>query len=170
MKKLVLLILGFVLGALAMYFYCSNDKNQVTMEETPIPKGIIKPGEITTLTQAYNPRYQAINDTIFKGVEGGDNRSSWYAVEDILNFITLAQKQAEDLNYTMNGIRIYPGAHAEVDGVPGYSTFLLVPTGFPNKSEGNMMSMQGGGRGDISGGNGLNHGTEGDPPSANYPQ
>jgi len=170
MKKLVLLILGFILGALAMYFYFHNDKNQIEMDETPIPKGIIKPAEITKLTKAYNPRYQAINDTIFKGDEGGDNRSSWYSLEDLQNFITLAQKQSGDLGYTMDGIRIYPGAHAEVDGNPGYSTFLLVPTGYLNKSEGSMLSLQKGGKGDVIGGDGLNNGDDGIPPGINYPQ
>ena len=170
MKKLVILILGFLLGALAMYFYFHNDKNLDEMEDTPTPKGIITPAEITVLTKAYDPRYQSINDSVFKGVEGGDNRSSWYSLEDLENFITLAKEQAGELGYAMNGIRIYPGAHPEIDGKPGYSTFLLVPTGYPNKSEGNMLSMQGGGNGDIVGGNGLNKGEDGKPPGVNYPQ
>ena len=170
MKKLVLLILGFVLGALVMYFYFHNDKNQNDMDETSIPKGIIKPAEIKALTQAYNARYQVISDSIFKGVKGGDNRSSWYSLEDLQNFIILAQKQAEELGYTMDGIRIYPGAHSAADGKPGYSTFLMVPTGYLNTSKGNMLSMQKGGGDDISGGDGLNRGEEGEPPGANYPQ
>lgn len=170
MKKLILLILGFILGALAMYFYVHNDKNEENMDETPVPSGIVKPGEISTLTEAYDPRYQAINDSVFKGVEGGDNRSSWYSLEDLQNFITLAQKQSSELGYTMNGVRIYPGAHPQVDGVPGYSTFLLVPTGYLNSSEGGMLTLQKGGNGDVIGGNGLNKGDDGDPPNANYPQ
>lgn len=170
MKKLITLILGFILGALAMYFYFHNDKNVNDMEDTPVPKGIITPSEIKTLTEAYDPRYQAINDSIFKDVEGGDNRSSWYSLEDLQNFLTLAKEQAGELGYTMNGVRIYPGAHATVDGKPGYSTFLIVPTGYKTQSEGNMMSMQGGNNGDIVGGNGLNKGDDGDPPGANYPQ
>ncbi|WP_323787674.1 hypothetical protein [Psychroserpens sp.] len=170
MKKLVLLILGFILGALAMYFYFHNDKNEESMDETPVPSGIIKPAEIKTLTEAYDPRYEAINDSVFKGVEGGDNRSSWYSLEDLQNFLTLAEKQATDLGYTMNGVRIYPGAHPQIDGVPGYSTFLLVPTGYENQSEGSMVSALVGGNGDIIGGNGLNQGEEGDPPGINYPQ
>jgi len=170
MKKLIVLILGFILGALAMYFYFHNEKNADDMGDTPIPKGIIKPDKIKTLTEAYNSRYEAINDSIFKGVKGGDNRSSWYSLEDIQNFITLAQKQAEELGYTMNGIRIYPGAHSQLNDRPGYSTFLLVPTGYTNTSEGSMFTMQKGGNGDVNGGNGLNTGQEGDPPSANYPQ
>lgn len=170
MKKLVLLILGFILGALAMYFYFHNDKNLDDMEDTPIPAGIIKPEKITTLTQAYNPRYQAINDTIFKGDKEGDNRSSWYSLEDLQNFLTLAQKQANELGYTMDGVRIYPGAHADLDGKPGYSTFLFVPTGYVSTSEGSMLSMQKGRGNDLPGGNGLNNGDDGIPPGANYPQ
>lgn len=170
MKKLVLLILGFLLGALAMYFYCCSDKNEVSMEEPSAPSGIIKPGEIQKLTEAYNPRYEAINDSIFKKFEGGDNRSSWYSLEDLNNFLTLAEKQAGELNYTMTGVRIYPGAHAAEGENPGYSTYLFVPTGYANKSEGNMFMYQRGGDGDIPGSNGLNNGDEGIPPGANYPQ
>ncbi|WCO00416.1 hypothetical protein [Psychroserpens ponticola] len=170
MKKLVLLILGFILGALAMYFYFHSDKNQENMDDTPIPKGIIKPDQIKTLTKAYDPRYNLINDSIFKGEKDGDNRSSWYSLEDLQNFITLAQKQAGDLGYTMDGIRIYPGAHQQEAGKPGYTTFLLVPTGYLNTSEGSMLSMQKGGGDDIDGGNGLNNGDNGKPPGSNYPQ
>ncbi|WP_431135607.1 hypothetical protein [Psychroserpens mesophilus] len=170
MKKLVLLILGFILGALAMYFYCCKEEPINITDPTP-PKGLIKPAEIKTLTQAYDPRYQAINNAIFEGDEGGDNRSSWYALEDLENFLTLAKIQAGDLGYTMDGIRIYPGAHSAIDKTPGYSTFLIVPTGYRNSSEGSMMFFQKGGGGkDIDGGNGLNRGEDGDPPGANYPQ
>ncbi|WP_456437572.1 hypothetical protein [Psychroserpens sp.] len=170
MKKLVLLILGFILGALAMYFYVHNDKNEENMDETPVPSGMIKSPKIKTLTEAYDPRYNAINDSVFKGVEGGDNRSSWYSLEDLQNFITLAQKQAGELGYTMNGVRIYPAAHPPLEGQPGYSTFLLVPTGYTNTSEGNMLSIQKGANGDIIGSNGLNNGDDGNPPGINYPQ
>lgn len=167
MKKLVLLLLGFILGALAMYFYCCKEDPTETLP-TP-PKGIIKPAEIRVLTQAYNPRYQAINDTLFKGVAGGDNRSSWYGLEDLRNYLTIAEDQASTLGYTMDGIRIYPGAHPGDGKNPGYSTYLFVPTGYLNTSEGNMLYLQHGGD-DIPGGNGLNKGDDGQPPGANYPQ
>jgi len=169
MKKLVLLILGFVLGALAMYLYCCKEDTEVVTAPTP-PNGLIKPAEIRALTQAYNPRYQAINDTLFKGVAGGDNRSSWYALEDLQNYLILAQDQATSLGYTMDGIRIYPGAHPGDGKNPGYSTYLIVPTGYLNTSEGNMLFIQKGGGDDIGGGDGLNQGEDGIPPSANYPQ
>ncbi|MCD2259112.1 hypothetical protein [Psychroserpens luteolus] len=171
MKKLGPIILGIVIGAIAMYFYFHNIKNVDGMSDTPTPKGMISPEEIKILTEAYNPRYYSINDSVFRGIEGGDNRSSWYSLEDLRNFLTLAEKEAGELGYTMDGIRIYPGARPALADRPGYSTFLFVPTGYLNKSEGNMINLkQEGGNGDIPGGSGLDHGGNGIPPSANYPQ
>lgn len=172
MKKLVLLILGFLLGALAMYFYCCKDGGDLEGMEPLTPKGIITPDEISALTKAYNPRYDSISSQFFRGVEGGDNRSSWYALEDVRNYLDIAEQQAQDLKYTMDGIRIYLGAHPAEGKVNGYTTMLFVPTGYPNGAEGNMFNfaIQKGGGNDIPGGNGLDMGGEGDPPGANYPQ
>nr|WP_321225724.1 hypothetical protein [uncultured Psychroserpens sp.] len=174
MKKLVLLILGFILGALAMYFYCANNKLNIDdMTETPTPKGIITPDEITELTQAYNPRYDTISNTIFKDVPGGDNRSSWYSLKDLRDYLTIAEQKANDLKYNMDGVRLYLGAHPPVDNIPGYTTLLFVPTGTAMTSEGKMINLAvqgGGGSPDIPGAPGFDHGGGGDPPSSNYPQ
>ncbi len=171
MKKLGILILGIIIGALAMYFYFHNDQNNSDMGQIPQPEGLINPTEIQTLTQAYNDRYNTVTDTYFKGVVGGDNRSSWYALEDLENFLALAKKEATDLGYTMDGVRLYLGAHPLVDGIPGYTTILFVPTGYENTSEGNLVKtgLKKGGN-DIGGANGLDKGSDGVPPSANYPQ
>ncbi|MFT7050334.1 MAG: hypothetical protein ACJAZK_000930 [Psychroserpens sp.] len=173
MKKLVLLILGFILGALAMYFYCQKDKGVLHGTDPLVPKGIITPTQIKTLTQAYNARYDSINATVFRGVQGGDNRSSWYSLDDVRNYLDSAEKQATSLKYTMDGVRLYLGAEPIVGSTPGYTTLLFVPTGTPVTSEGYMFNFaiqKGGGSPDIPGGNGLDRGTQGDPPSANYPQ
>lgn len=167
MKKLVLLIFGFILGALAMYFYCC--KQEPIEMLPPPPKGLITPAEAMALDKAYNERYQLISDSIVIR-KGGDNRSSWFSIEEINNFLSYAKIQAGDLGYTLNGIRIYAGAQPEDAEGPGYTTFFMMPTGYENTSEGNMFIFQKGGNGDIKGGNGLNHGTEGEPPGANYPQ
>jgi hypothetical protein len=167
MKKLVLLILGFILGALAMYFYCEKETPIEMLP--PTPKGLITPTEAKVLDQAYDTRYKLVSDSIVTRV-GGDNRSSWFALEDIKGFLNYAENQAEKLNYTMNGVRIYLGAEPRDKEGEGYTTMFIMPTGYMNKSEGSMMMLQTGGKGDIIGGNGLNHGETGDPPGANYPQ
>lgn len=168
MKKLVLLILGFILGALAMYFYCSKEGSGELLEPTP-PKGLITPAEAIVLDTTYNSRYKLISDSIVTR-KGGDNRSSWFSIDEIENFLLYAENQAGELKYTLTGIRIYAGAEpADAQG-PGYTTFFMMPTGYKNTSQGSMFLMQKGGKDDIDGGNGLNHGETGDPPGANYPQ
>lgn len=167
MKKLALLILGFILGALAMYFYCQKE-TPIEMLPPP-PKGLITPAEAKVLDQAYDTRYKLVSDSIVTRA-GGDNRSSWFALEDVKGFLTYAQNQAGELNYTMNGVRIYLGAKPKDKEGAGYTTMFMMPTGYINKSEGSMFMLQTGGKGDIIGGNGLNHGENGDPPGANYPQ
>ncbi|WP_040280164.1 hypothetical protein [Psychroserpens damuponensis] len=174
MKKLVLIILGFILGALAMYFYCVNNQSKDNMTETPTPSGIINPEEITTLTEAYNPRYDTVTKAFFRGVPDGDNRSSWYSLEDLRNYLTIAEKQANGLKYNMDGVRIYLGAKAATGKAPGYTTMLFVPTGTPMTSEGKILNLAplqgGGGSRDIPGAKGLDMGGEGTPPGVNYPQ
>ena len=124
------------------------------------PKGLITPVEATALNDAYTARCELISKDITKRP---DNRSSWYSLEDIKSFLEYAENQAKELGYTMDGIRIYCGAYPEEDGQAGYSTAFIVPTA-SNTEE------NGGGSNDIQGANGLNKGTQGYPPGANYPQ
>ncbi|SDS49251.1 hypothetical protein SAMN04515667_2297 [Formosa sp. Hel1_31_208] len=173
MKKLGSIILGFIIGVGGMYYYTQYyGEPAVTDALAPMtPKGIVKPNEIKSLTQAYNSRYDTISSVFFRGVEGGDNRSSWYSLTDLENYLELAANQAEDLGYTMDGVRLYLGAHPAVKNAPGYTTILFVPTGTKNMSEGNMLYLNYQvGSPDIPGGDGLDHGSNGIPPSANYPQ
>jgi hypothetical protein len=70
----------------------------------------------------------------------------------------------------MDGLRVYLGAYPKVDGQEGLTTMFIVPTGKENKSKGSMFPIFQGGSGDIKGADGLNLGTQGHPPGANYPQ
>ena len=130
--------------------------------------------EITTLTQAYDARYKLISKTFFSDEAHGDNRSSWYSLEDLRKFLEDAEKQAGTLEpkYKMDGVRLYLGAHPTDGETPAYTTLLMVPTGTPMTSEEKMVDLpqDGGGSLDIPGANGLDRGNAGKPPSANYPQ
>ncbi|MCF6295506.1 MAG: hypothetical protein L3J25_07430 [Flavobacteriaceae bacterium] len=167
MKKLVFLFFGIVIGVGVSYFYFNEQ--EVTLEEEIVkPKGLITPDEAKALDQAFNSRHALISDSI---VKKPDNRSSWYSLEDMKNYLKYAENQSRELGYTMDGVRVYLGAHADVKEEVGYTTMFLVPTGTKSISQGSMLnvSLQGGG-GDISGGPGLNGGKDGEPPNANYPQ
>ncbi|MGB3606635.1 MAG: hypothetical protein WA775_11185 [Psychroserpens sp.] len=175
MKKLVVLIVGFILGALAMYFYCQKSENMEDpthgSDEEIMLKGLISPAEIKSLTSAYDDRYDTITKTFFRGVEGGDNRSSWYDLKELRQYLAITEKQAGDIGYTMNGVRLYLGAQPNNGETPGYTTLLFVPTGYENTSEGNVLNLNFQTYNhDIDGLNGLDEGGKGKPPGINYPQ
>jgi len=165
MKKLLLLLLGLVIGVAGTYYYLSSNQN---LEEMTKPKGLINPSEIEALDQAYNSRHTLISDSLIKTP---DNRSSWYSIEEIESYIAYAKQQAGSLGYTLDGLRLYAGAYPDTKEGPGLMTMFFVPTGFQNVSEGSMLpTAQGGGSNDLKGADGLNFGKKGVPPSANYPQ
>jgi hypothetical protein len=169
MKNFGLLILGIILGALAMYFYCSKD-DAAAIKALQAPKGLITPEQAKALDVAFNLKHRIINDSLFKkSTDGGDNRSSWWSSEDIQNYIKHAENQAGELGYTMDGLRVYLGSYPDAKGETGLTTMFFIPTGSKNTSQGSMFPIQIG-SGDIPGGDGLNMGHDGIPPSSNYPQ
>lgn len=171
MKNFGLFILGAIIGALAIYFYCCNDDSNITdPPEIVEPKGLIKPNEARTLDQAYSLRHRIISDSLFSNTKTGDNRSSWWSIEDIQNYINYAENQAGELGYTMDGLRVYLGAYPNAKGETGLTTMFIIPTGTKNTSQGSVFPIFQGGSGDIKGANGLNFGQSGYPPGANYPQ
>ncbi len=168
MKNLLLFVVGAIVGAAIVYFVCCKP---LTEEMVDTPKGIITPEQATILDEAFNSRHQLISDSI---VKRSDNRSSWYSLKDLRDYLTLAEKQASGLGYTMNGVRIYLGAYPNIANEVGYTTMFFIPTGTQNTmAEGNMNPLHFApppNNPDIPGGNGLNDGTPGIPPGANYPQ
>jgi hypothetical protein len=167
MKNLLLLIFGILIGGLATYFYCCYESPE---EGIIAPSGIITPEEAKTLDQAFNSRHQLISDSI---VKRPDNRSSWYSLEDMRNYLDYAENETKGMGYTMDGIRLYLGAYPDVKGQVGYTTMFFIPTGYQATSKGNMTFLNflaQGGKGDIPGAPGFNEGEAGHPPSANYPQ
>lgn len=168
MKNFFVFLVGALLGAALVYFICCQPSN---MEMVSDPKGVITPAEAKVLDQAFNSRHQLISDSI---LGRPDNRSSWYSLSDVRSYLTSAEKQAKTLGYTMNGVRIYLGAHANSGANVGCTTLFFVPTGTQITAKGSMnffnMMPPPVNPADIPGGNGLNGGTDGIPPSSNYPQ
>lgn len=174
MKKLTPLILGLIIGAFATYYFCPNCEGSSHVEDMAItkPSGLITPKEAKALDQEYNARYNLISDSIVTR-SGGDNRSVWFSKKDVENYLKYADSQSTALGYNMDGIRIYMAAYPNDPKLgAGYSTVFMVPTGEESLSEGNstFFNFKRAGSGDIPGGNGMNGGDNGQPPSANYPQ
>jgi hypothetical protein len=168
MKNFGLLILGIIVGASAMYFYCIKDET-VAVNSLSAPKGLITPEQAKVLDVAFDLKHRIINDSLFKkSTDGGDNRSSWWSIADIQNYINHAENETGELGYTMDGLRLYLGSYPDTKGETGLTTMFFIPTGYKNTAQGSMLSTRGASR-DIIDADGLNVGQNGNPPSANYP-
>ena len=174
MKKFLLLLVGFILGALAMYYYCCAKSGEKTMEKMAIvrPKGVITPAQAKVLNDNWtNTRKQAVDSAAGRP----DNRSSWWSLDDIKNYLSYAESQADTLGYKMDGIRVYLGVYSSnaPEGKADYATMFIVPTGTKSQSKANFnffnFSAQIGG-GDIGGAGALNDAPPGYPPDSGYPQ
>ncbi|OIQ24020.1 hypothetical protein [Lacinutrix sp. MedPE-SW] len=163
MKNFITLLLGLIIGALIMYFICNKNTDEGAVEVTK-PTGVITPSEARVLDKAYNSRHALISKDI---VNKADNRSAWWSLEDIQNYIVYAQNQSSDLGFDMNGIRVYLGAYPTQGEDVGYTTMFLVPTA---SGIGDKGGSQLGGNNDIPDADPLNMGQGGTPPGANYPQ
>ncbi|WP_370390955.1 hypothetical protein [uncultured Winogradskyella sp.] len=172
MKNFLYLILGIIIGAALAYLYNTKDETDATVElkQVNLPQGIITPAEAMRLDKAYNIKHNIINDSLFKkDPNGGDNRSSWYALKDIESYLHYAKNQANELGYQLDGLRVYLGSYPKEDKQSGLTTMFFIPTGVKKIDEGSMFSLRQGSI-DIPGGDGLNKGSNGNPPSENYPQ
>ena len=156
MKKIPYLIIGLIIGYLANMFIGTQEPPTDAVNIVK-PKGVITAKEAMLYDKNYNPRYELISDSI---LGKPDNRSSWYALSDMKNYLEYAQHVSDSLGYQMDGIRVYLGAHQP----EGYTTMFFVPTGFKT---GGMLPQK---SNDIEGAGGLNNGNTGVPPNANYPQ
>lgn len=98
-----------------------------------------------------------------------DAISSWFSLEEIKNYISYVEEQAELKNLNVNGLRVYFGAYSNsIKNVSkkGLATVFFVPTQAKIKSD-----IDGGDENsDIIDIDALNDGQVGDPPSAEYPQ
>lgn len=169
MKKLLVLLLGIILGILISYYIINPNTDTETM--TKPPKGVISPETAKQMDEAFNKRHKLISDSI---LGKPDNRSAWWSLDDLKAYIGYAEGQAKDLGYKMDGIRVYLAAHPN-ELNDGFTTVFMAPTGKRLLAEGGMIDVGNqkggdGGSGDIPGGDPLNDGGQGIPPSANYPQ
>jgi hypothetical protein len=126
------------------------------------PQGVISPDEATKLDQAFTARHDLISNNILKRA---DNRSCWWSLQDMKDYLEYAEAQVKELGHEMTGVRVYMGAYGETKEGPGYSTMFMVPTANIPQGKGDD-----GENADVPEADALNKSNGGKPPSANYPQ
>lgn len=168
MKKLTYLVFSLLAISITV-FACTKDET-ITEDTLSSSKEIIKPSGVISPERAMeldanwtNTRANIIN---YARTDGEDNRSSWWSLQDMRNYLDYAENQATELGYTMDGVRVYFGAYSDQDtnGYAGQATMFIVPTGTSNDGA----TRQAAGS-DIQGADPLNRGTNGTPPGQPYP-
>lgn len=151
MKNILLVLVGIILGAIVSHFFGSSQ--EIVTAPAP-PKGIISSNDALKLSANWTDLRKVANDAV--AFNGGDNRSSWYALDDVQNYIDIVR----DNHPRANGLRFYLGVDTAI-GAGGYTTIFMVPTELNEKTKKST---------DISGADGLDEGEVGNPPTASYPQ
>lgn len=118
-----------------------------------IPKGIITAAEAQDLSDNWTKLRSRENNT---AAGKPDNRSSWYSLDDMQDFLNLIKEE----NKNVNGVRFYLGTETTQKDPKGLTTIFMVPTEADGK----------GNNKDIPNAKGMDRGEQGDPVQIGYPQ
>jgi len=135
-----------------------------------LPKGLISPEKAKELNQQFIKTRSKELNKIVKNLDNKpkkkDALSCWFSIEEIKNYIAYIESNAPEAN----GLRVYFGAYGKkATEKSNTSTVFFVPTRTVVGSS-QEDGLEGGENSDIDDLDGLNNGTLGDPPSAQYPQ
>ena len=151
MKNLVYLILGFIIGALLTYYFCPREIGQEPIKIVK-PKGVISVEKAKELNANWTAfRKGAVDSAAQKQGRSEDDRSTYWSLDDIQNYLAYAQNQADSLKHDFTGIRIYLGVYGKNAGQTkkDLTTMFIVPTGKKSKSEASSLPFFQGGDKDL---------------------
>ncbi|MFV9550820.1 hypothetical protein [Algibacter sp. PT7-4] len=146
MKKLGLIILGGIIGALLTYYFCPQsvaDKPNMHAEATA-PRDTITVAQAKILSNNWEKNNQTEVDSLID-VEGPRKkmRSVWWSLKEINEYLSYAQAKSDTLGYKMTGVRVYLGNYGK-NGKPGKknrNTMFIVPTGPKNTSKASSLNV-----------------------------
>lgn len=144
MKKLAYIILGFIIGAVLTYYFCPRPDDTEAMDTKIVkPKGVISVKEAKVLNTNWTDfRKAAVDSAAKKQGRNKDNRSTYWSLEDIENYLLYAKAQSDTLGYDMTGIRVYLGVYGKNAGQSkkDLTTMFIVPTGKKSHSKAGMLN------------------------------
>lgn len=175
MKNLRPLILGIIIGALATYFFCPRqavEDSSLEIVKVIKPKGVISVDKAKALNKNWTDyREAAVDSAARKQGRNKDDRSVWWSIDDIENYIAYSKQQTDSLGYDMTGFRVYLGVYGKNAGQSkkNLTTMFMVPTVGKSiqKAGVNLFNVNMQGNGDCPTCPPLNEGTGG---GGGYPQ
>ena len=141
MKKFGSIILGFIIGAFATYYFCPRTVSEVKEAKIIKPSGVISIAEAKALNNNWTEfRQAAVDSAAKKQGRNKDNRWASWSLDDIENYITYAKNQSDSLGLSMTGLRVYLGVYGKNKGQSkkNLTTMFIVPTVKNKISQANM--------------------------------
>ena len=132
------------------------------------PTNLISKERAIELSKAHDTKHEAISRVIGKQ----DNRSTWYSLEELKEYMAYIEAQGREKGYNVDGIRFYVGSYPENDRASGKSnttTIFLAPTGTKEDQRKAMTVSQESSSPDITEIDPFNFGHDGIPPTGVYP-
>ncbi len=146
MKRLSYVILGFIIGAFATYYLCPRPVDtDIDVDEHSIkssiqemsemkpnkPKGVVTPSEAKVLNDNWTlHREAAVNAAARQQGRDKDDRSTWWSINDIEDYIIYSKHVTDSLGYNITGMRVYLGVYGKNAGQAkkNLTTMFVVPT------------------------------------------
>lgn len=151
MKNLRLIILGFIIGALATYFFCPRQavEEEAVVAEVVKPKGVITVAQAKELNDNWTKFRKPVLDSITQQMVGKDDyRSAWWSLNDVEEYIAYIKQETQNDGETFTGLRVYFGVYGETysEDKKFLSTVFIVPTGEKKTDKAGMsnFNLQGG--------------------------
>lgn len=142
MRGITYTILGVIIGALLMYYFCP--RLQQTSESFVEPNGIITVEQAEMLSDNWTKfRKPVVDSAAQKQGREQDDRSTFWNIDDIQNYIRYAKKSSDSLGYTMTGMRVYLGVYGEDadKNKKNLTTMFIVPTGHKTISKASTLNF-----------------------------
>tara|TARA_R110000868_G_scaffold147041_8_gene368210 strand:- start:895 stop:1413 length:519 start_codon:yes stop_codon:yes gene_type:complete len=146
MKKLGLIILGFIIGAVLTYYFCPRQIDDMyTMDvEKVIPKDTISVAQAKILSKNWENNNATEIDSTFE-VEGSKKkiRSVWWSLKEVNEYLAYAKAKSDSLGYTMTGVRVYLGNYGKNSNPikKNRNTMFIVPTGPKKHSKASSLNL-----------------------------
>ncbi len=144
MKKLGLLILGFIIGALLTYYFCPRPETAEDMEdevELVKPPGVITVAQAKVLNNNWTKfRKGAVDSASARQGRPIDKRSVGWSVKDIRDYLNWAEAKSDTAGFTMDSIRVYLGVFGNKSPKKkaDFTTMFIAPVGQKKTAEAAM--------------------------------
>lgn len=146
MKKIGLILFGFIIGAVLTYKFCPRPIDGPTTVDAKykVPKDTITIAQAKLLSKNWTNNNATEIDSLLD-VEGSRKkmRSVWWSLKDVNEYLVYAQEKSDSLGYKMTGVRVYLGNYGknEKPGKKNRNTMFIVPTGPKSTSKASALNV-----------------------------